>query len=258
MADLIADDLRPEMAGPAVYGQRQVITPNIDKLAASAGAVTFAKAYCQQAVCGESESVFVRLPPTYLAPPAPRTNSLLRALLDVVFSCCMLHSLMHHYMYDPDRLDGPAGLACCHCLSTLQVPRGTAFKQAGDRTTRMSWARARAPTFVSPVLTPAAALAATGSRPPGTSRPAGGLHWAEARSCLLPAACCLHADCLLPAACCRAVSFQSFFDSQSSCQPAVSNDSVQLLLATIPSEQTYYASYHWNREDVPPRGSEKL
>lgn len=51
-ADLVADDLRPEMAGPVAYGQRQAITPNIDKLAASAGAVTFAKAYCQQAVCG--------------------------------------------------------------------------------------------------------------------------------------------------------------------------------------------------------------
>ena len=85
LADLIADDLRPEMAGPDAYGQRQAITPNIDKLAASAGAVTFAKAYCQQAVCGESESVFVRrsLPPAYLALPALRTNSLLRALLAI-------------------------------------------------------------------------------------------------------------------------------------------------------------------------------
>ena len=50
--DLIADDLRPEMAGPVAYHQRQAITPNIDKLAAAAGSVTFAKAYCQQAVCG--------------------------------------------------------------------------------------------------------------------------------------------------------------------------------------------------------------
>ena len=53
---LIADDLRPEMAGPASYAQKQAITPNIDKLASSAGAVTFSNAYCQQAVCGPSRN----------------------------------------------------------------------------------------------------------------------------------------------------------------------------------------------------------
>ena len=56
-ADLIADDLRPEMAGP--YAQKQAITPNIDDFAASAGAVTFSNAYCQQAVCGPSRNSFM-------------------------------------------------------------------------------------------------------------------------------------------------------------------------------------------------------
>jgi hypothetical protein len=56
-ADLIADDLRPEMAGP--YAQKQAITPNIDAFAASAGAITFSNAYCQQAVCGPSRNSFM-------------------------------------------------------------------------------------------------------------------------------------------------------------------------------------------------------
>jgi iduronate 2-sulfatase len=56
---LVADDLRPEMAGPAPYAQKQAVTPNIDKLASSAGAVTFSNAYCQQAVCGPSRNSFM-------------------------------------------------------------------------------------------------------------------------------------------------------------------------------------------------------
>ena len=48
---LVADDLRPEFGG--AYGQSQVKTPNVDKLAA--GSLVFEKAYCQQAVCGPSE-----------------------------------------------------------------------------------------------------------------------------------------------------------------------------------------------------------
>ena len=52
---LIADDLRPEFSG--VYGQAQVKTPNVDKLAAES--LVFAKAYCQQAVCGPSRNSFM-------------------------------------------------------------------------------------------------------------------------------------------------------------------------------------------------------
>jgi hypothetical protein len=52
---LLADDLRPEIAGG--YGQSQALTPNIDKLAQSG--LTFAKAYCQQAVCGPSRNSFM-------------------------------------------------------------------------------------------------------------------------------------------------------------------------------------------------------
>lgn len=52
---LLADDLRPEIA--AGYGQTQMITPNIDKLASSG--IVFSKAYCQQAVCGPSRNSFM-------------------------------------------------------------------------------------------------------------------------------------------------------------------------------------------------------
>jgi iduronate 2-sulfatase len=52
---LIADDLRPQLA--AAYGQKAMLTPNIDKLAAS-GSV-FQRAYCSQAVCGPSRNSFM-------------------------------------------------------------------------------------------------------------------------------------------------------------------------------------------------------
>jgi len=52
---LIADDLRPEFSG--AYGQAQVKTPNVDAFAARS--LVFAKAYCQQAVCGPSRNSFM-------------------------------------------------------------------------------------------------------------------------------------------------------------------------------------------------------
>lgn len=45
------DDLRPELA---CYGQTQIITPNIDKLASEG--VVFTKAYCNVPVCGASRA----------------------------------------------------------------------------------------------------------------------------------------------------------------------------------------------------------
>ena len=39
------------------YGQKQMITPNLDKLAA--GGLTFNGAYAQQAVCGPSRASFM-------------------------------------------------------------------------------------------------------------------------------------------------------------------------------------------------------
>eukprot|EP00911_Craspedida_sp_UC1_P000244 UC1_evm1s188 len=53
---LIADDLRPEISAPG-FGQKVAQTPNIDRLA-STGTV-FARAYCQQAVCGPSRNSFM-------------------------------------------------------------------------------------------------------------------------------------------------------------------------------------------------------
>ena len=52
---LIADDLRPEFSGQ--YGQSQIKTPNVNKFASES--LTFAKAYCQQAVCGPSRNSFM-------------------------------------------------------------------------------------------------------------------------------------------------------------------------------------------------------
>eukprot|EP01052_Picozoa_sp_SAG31_P037123 SAG31_NODE_4744_length_2986_cov_1.698995_1_plen_124_part_00 len=53
----ICDDLRPEFL--AGYGQKVMITPNIDKLAE--GALVFDKAYCSVAVCSPSRNSFSKL-----------------------------------------------------------------------------------------------------------------------------------------------------------------------------------------------------
>jgi arylsulfatase A-like enzyme len=50
---LVSDDLRPELGA---YGS-QVKTPNMDRLAADG--LVFARAYCQQAVCGPSRNSFM-------------------------------------------------------------------------------------------------------------------------------------------------------------------------------------------------------
>ena len=48
----IVDDLRPEFM--TAYGQSQMLTPNVDKLAQSG--TVFRNAHCQQAVCGPSRA----------------------------------------------------------------------------------------------------------------------------------------------------------------------------------------------------------
>ena len=52
---IIADDLRPEIQ--AGYGQRHMITPNIDKLVK--GSLVFQRAYCQHALCVPSRNSFM-------------------------------------------------------------------------------------------------------------------------------------------------------------------------------------------------------
>jgi iduronate 2-sulfatase len=52
---IVSDDLRPELG---VYGG-QAKTPNVDKLAASPGAVVFERSYVQQAICCPTRSSFL-------------------------------------------------------------------------------------------------------------------------------------------------------------------------------------------------------
>ena len=57
---IIVDDLRPQLC---CYGQKQMITPNIDRIASEG--VVFSKSYCQVPVCGASRaSLFTGLRPT--------------------------------------------------------------------------------------------------------------------------------------------------------------------------------------------------
>ncbi|MEO7309279.1 MAG: sulfatase [Chitinophagaceae bacterium] len=51
---IIVDDLRTDLN---CYGNKQIISPNLDKLAAES--LKFNKAYCQQAVCGPSRASFM-------------------------------------------------------------------------------------------------------------------------------------------------------------------------------------------------------
>lgn len=51
----LSDDLRPEVA--AGFGQKQMLTPNLDKLVSES--LTFENAYCQQAVCGPTRASFM-------------------------------------------------------------------------------------------------------------------------------------------------------------------------------------------------------
>ena len=48
---IIGDDLRPQLG---CYGERQMVTPNIDRLAAQG--VVFERSYCQYAVCAPSRA----------------------------------------------------------------------------------------------------------------------------------------------------------------------------------------------------------
>ena len=51
---IVSDDMRPQLP---VYGQRQMITPHFDRLAARA--TTFSRAYCQQSICSPSRNSFM-------------------------------------------------------------------------------------------------------------------------------------------------------------------------------------------------------
>ena len=51
---IVVDDLRPQLGA---YGQREMYTPNIDKLANQS--LVFERAYCQQAVCAPSRNSFM-------------------------------------------------------------------------------------------------------------------------------------------------------------------------------------------------------
>lgn len=58
---IAVDDLRPQLG---CYGQKQIISPNIDRLAAQC--LLFERTYCQQAVCAPSRQRAERRPAGYL------------------------------------------------------------------------------------------------------------------------------------------------------------------------------------------------
>jgi len=72
---IAVDDLRPELG---CYGTDEIVTPNIDKLAADA--VTFTRAYCQQAVCNPSRVSLM----TGLRPDSVRVWDLVTDFRDTV------------------------------------------------------------------------------------------------------------------------------------------------------------------------------
>ena len=49
--------MRPDLP---CYGQSQVLAPNFDRFAASATAVVFDRAYCQQSICSPSRNRYPR------------------------------------------------------------------------------------------------------------------------------------------------------------------------------------------------------
>ena len=53
---IAVDDLRPDISGPS-FGQQQVITPNLERLAKQGTA--FQRAYCQVALCSPSRTVLL-------------------------------------------------------------------------------------------------------------------------------------------------------------------------------------------------------
>ena len=53
---IVVDDLRPEIHDPA-FGEKFMITPNIDRLASNG--IAFSRAYCQQAICGPTRNSFL-------------------------------------------------------------------------------------------------------------------------------------------------------------------------------------------------------
>jgi iduronate 2-sulfatase len=103
------DDLRPELG---CYGKKEVISPNIDKLAARG--VRFDHAYTQQAVCGPSRVTLLsgtrpdgnwHLPKKFFSKDLPSLPHYLRMQGYKTYS---IGKLYHHNQDDPDGFDvGP-------------------------------------------------------------------------------------------------------------------------------------------------------
>ncbi len=107
------DDLRPQLG---CYGQKQIISPNIDKLAADG--TLFERAYCQQAVCAPSRiSLLSGLRPdttgiTDLYHPlkdvAPDTLTLPKFFKQHGYETVSIGKVYHHKNDDPDGWSIPA------------------------------------------------------------------------------------------------------------------------------------------------------
>jgi iduronate 2-sulfatase len=102
---IAVDDLRPELG---CYGHKQIISPNIDKLAASG--MLFERAYCQQAVCAPSRaSLLTGCRPdttkvTDLKTPLPTVRpdlvTLPKAFKDQGYTTISLGKIYHHAEHD--------------------------------------------------------------------------------------------------------------------------------------------------------------
>ncbi|MFZ5832538.1 MAG: sulfatase, partial [Planctomycetota bacterium] len=103
---ILVDDLRPLLG---CYGQTQIHSPNVDRLAASS--LVFERAYCQQAVCNPSrasmlsgcrpDTTGVMNNQTFLRPNMPEVVTLPQHFKNHGFHAISLGKIFHHSQREP-------------------------------------------------------------------------------------------------------------------------------------------------------------
>jgi arylsulfatase A-like enzyme len=109
---IIVDDLRPQLA---CYGREQMITPNIDRLAAEG--LLFERAYCQQAICSPSrislltglrcETTGIYGLKTRKKDKLPDITSLPRLFKENGYRTLSIGKIYHHKNDDPEAWSEP-------------------------------------------------------------------------------------------------------------------------------------------------------